>query len=61
MNLVTGGTGLVGSHIILDLLRKDLPVRALKRSKSNLEPIILSIFFIFMVDLSFLLHQLPFY
>ena len=39
MNLVTGGTGLVGSHIILDLLKKDLPVRALKRSKSNLEPI----------------------
>lgn len=39
MNLVTGGTGLVGSHIILDLIDKGLPVRALKRDKSNLEPI----------------------
>ncbi len=39
MNLVTGGSGLVGSHIILDLLDKGLPVRALKREESDLEPI----------------------
>lgn len=35
MNLVTGGTGIVGSHIIVDLLRQNLPVAAIKRATSN--------------------------
>jgi nucleoside-diphosphate-sugar epimerase len=36
MNLVTGGTGLVGSHIILKLLKDGQQVRAIKRPNSNL-------------------------
>ncbi|MFA8298568.1 MAG: NAD-dependent epimerase/dehydratase family protein [Hyphomicrobiales bacterium] len=34
--LVTGGTGLVGSHLLYDLIRKGYKVRALKRKTSNL-------------------------
>lgn len=34
---VTGGTGLVGSHLLLNLLRSGDSVRALKRESSNLE------------------------
>ena len=37
MNLVTGGTGLVGCHILIDLLNQNQQVRALKRENSNLE------------------------
>ena len=37
MNLVTGGTGLVGTHILIDLLKNEQEVRALKRDKSNLD------------------------
>ncbi len=36
MVLVTGGTGLVGSHLLLHLLRLNLPVRAIHRPNSNL-------------------------
>ena len=36
-NLVTGATGLVGIHIIADLLKKGEYVRATKTSNSNLE------------------------
>lgn len=39
MNLVTGGTGLVGSHLLLTLLRKGEPVIALKRSTSNIKEV----------------------
>lgn len=37
MNFVTGGTGLLGSHLIYDLLLKGENVRALKRSTSNIQ------------------------
>jgi len=39
MAFVTGGTGLVGAHLIFDLLQKDVPVRALKRKSSRLNVI----------------------
>ena len=32
---VTGGTGLVGSHLLYDLLQKGYRVKALKRPKSD--------------------------
>jgi dihydroflavonol-4-reductase len=35
MILVTGGTGLVGSHLLYDLIVSGLTVRALKRPGSN--------------------------
>lgn len=37
MNFITGGTGLVGAHLILNLLRSDKKVRALKRKHSDLQ------------------------
>ncbi len=37
MVLVTGGTGLVGSHLLLDLLLNNIPVRAIYRKGSNLK------------------------
>lgn len=37
MVLVTGGTGLVGSHLLLDLLLNNIPVRAIYREGSNLK------------------------
>jgi len=37
MILVTGGTGLVGSHLLLELIRKKLQVKALRRENSNME------------------------
>jgi dihydroflavonol-4-reductase len=39
LNLVTGGTGLVGSHLLLTLLKKGQPVIALKRSSSNIQEV----------------------
>ena len=35
MNLVTGGTGLLGSHIVEQLCKRERPVRALVRKGSN--------------------------
>lgn len=35
MDLVTGGTGIVGAHVLLELLRADRHVRALLRSGSD--------------------------
>ena len=37
MNFVTGGTGLLGSHLLFDLLSRGEKVRALKRSSSNIQ------------------------
>lgn len=37
MILVTGGTGLVGSHLLFDLLSKGEKLRVLKRKSSNIE------------------------
>lgn len=37
MVLVTGATGLVGSHLLAKLLSKDVPVRAIYRTESSLE------------------------
>lgn len=39
MILVTGGTGLVGSHLLFDLINSGKKVRALKRKSSNLDNI----------------------
>ena len=36
MAFITGGTGLVGAHLLFDLLQKGTEVRALKRSTSSL-------------------------
>jgi dihydroflavonol-4-reductase len=40
MILVTGGTGLVGSHLLYDLIRKGASVRALKRPGSSLAAVL---------------------
>jgi dihydroflavonol-4-reductase len=37
MNLITGGTGLVGTHLLYDLVVAGEPVRAIKRENSDLE------------------------
>ena len=37
MNLVTGGTGLVGAHLLLQLAQNGESVRALYRSKSTIK------------------------
>src|SRR6185369_17669377 len=36
MVLVTGGTGFLGSYIIKELIEKNFPVRAIRRSTSKL-------------------------
>ncbi|MFA6922676.1 MAG: NAD-dependent epimerase/dehydratase family protein [Bacteroidales bacterium] len=36
MILVTGGTGLVGSHLLFELLKTEERIKAIKRSESNL-------------------------
>ena len=40
MVLVTGGTGLLGSHLLFDLLQKGEKVKAIKRQNSNLETVL---------------------
>ena len=39
MILVTGGTGLVGSHLLAKLVAKDKPIRAIYRKTSNLDTV----------------------
>jgi dihydroflavonol-4-reductase len=36
MDLITGGTGLVGSHLLFELTAKGNKVRAMRRRDSNL-------------------------
>lgn len=37
MIFITGGTGLLGSHVLVELLKRNKQVRALRRSSSNME------------------------
>ena len=39
MILVTGGTGLVGSHLLFELLQGQTPIRTIYRAKSNFQEI----------------------
>lgn len=39
MNLVTGGTGLLGTHVLFQLLSSGKKVRAMRRKNSNLEQV----------------------
>lgn len=39
MVLVTGGTGLVGAHLLLYLVQKNIPVKAIHRKKSDLKSV----------------------
>lgn len=39
MIFVTGATGLLGSHLLVELLKRDKVIRALKRSSSNLNDV----------------------
>lgn len=39
MELVTGATGMVGMHVVAELLRAGRPVRALRRTGSDLRPL----------------------
>jgi dihydroflavonol-4-reductase len=35
MNLVTGATGMLGTHVLIELARRGMPVRALRREGTN--------------------------
>ena len=37
MILVTGGTGMVGTHLLMDLMKGDKPIRAIYRSEKSLK------------------------
>lgn len=37
MILVTGGTGLVGTHLLIDLIKDETPIRAIYRSEESLK------------------------
>ncbi|WP_413532767.1 NAD-dependent epimerase/dehydratase family protein [Empedobacter brevis] len=39
MIFVTGGTGLVGAHLLVELAKKQQPIRALKRKTSNIKTV----------------------
>lgn len=37
MKLVTGGTGLLGSHLLVELTKKNYPVRSIFRDEKKIE------------------------
>ena len=39
MILVTGGTGLVGAHLLMDLIKEEMPIRAIYRSEKSLNKV----------------------
>lgn len=39
MILVTGGTGLVGAHLLMDLIKEETPIRAIYRSEKSLQKV----------------------
>jgi nucleoside-diphosphate-sugar epimerase len=39
MKLVTGGTGLLGSHLLVELTKKDSPIRSIYRDKKRLQEV----------------------
>ena len=49
MILVTGGTGLLGTHVLLELLSRGKEIRAIKRSTSDLE-MVRSVFKFYLKD-----------
>ncbi len=57
MILVTGGTGLVGSHLLFDLVSRGEHVRALKRKNSNIDRV-KTIFSYFSEDYSTLFNRI---
>lgn len=57
MIFITGGTGLVGSHLLFDLLSKKKKVRALKRKSSNLD-LVKKVFSYYTEDYDHLFQQI---
>ncbi|WP_372774793.1 NAD-dependent epimerase/dehydratase family protein [Mangrovibacterium sp.] len=57
MIFVTGGTGLVGSHLLLNLVQSGKPVHALRRANSNLKSV-LKIFNYYSDQAEELFHQI---
>ena len=57
MILVTGGTGFVGAHLLLELLKNNQKVKAIKRNNSNLN-LVKRIFSYYKEDVETLLSQI---
>ena len=57
MVLVTGGTGFVGAHLLLELLKNNQKVKAIKRNNSNLN-LVKRIFSYYKEDVETLLSQI---
>lgn len=57
MILVTGGTGLVGSHLLYELVKNDVPVRAIYRRQHKLESV-KKVFGYYTNDVDFLYNQI---
>jgi nucleoside-diphosphate-sugar epimerase len=57
MILVTGGTGLVGSHLLFDLVRSGEIVRALKRENSSTE-LVKKVFSLYSPDAEMLMEKI---
>ncbi|MEI7830892.1 MAG: NAD-dependent epimerase/dehydratase family protein [Prolixibacteraceae bacterium] len=57
MIFLTGGTGMLGAHLLLDLTKSGIPVRALKRKNSDL-PAVKKIFYWYTADADKLFAQI---